>query len=92
MLIGILGGRVPDEVGDLDGDLLQHGLDAIIKLGLTKGHSSETELRLSLNKPCPMLSGQNGGNFTATLLRRPAAERAARTPSRTAGSPDISSS
>ena len=38
--------------GDLDGDLLRYGLDAIIKLGLTKGHSSEKELRLGLNKPC----------------------------------------
>ena len=52
MLIGILSVRVPDEVEDLDGDLLQHGLDAIFKLGLTNGHSSETELRLGLNKPC----------------------------------------
>ena len=52
MLIGIHGGRVPDEVEDLDRNLLQHGLDAIIKLGLTNGHSSETELRLGLNKPC----------------------------------------
>ena len=51
MLIGILDGRVPDEVKDLDSDLLRHGLDAIIKLGLTNGHSSETELRLGLNKP-----------------------------------------
>ena len=42
MLTGILGGRVPDEVEDLEGDLLRHGLDAIIKLGLTNGHSSET--------------------------------------------------
>ena len=52
MLIGFLGGRVHDEVKDLDGNLLRHGLDAILKLGLTKGHSSETELRLGLNKPC----------------------------------------
>ena len=52
MLIGILDGRVPDEVKDLDSNLLGHGLDAIIKLGLSKGHSSETELRLHLNKPC----------------------------------------
>ena len=52
MLIGILGERVPDEFEDLDDNLLRHSLDAIIKLGLTKGHSSETELRLGLNKPC----------------------------------------
>ena len=52
MLIRILGGRVPDEVKDLEGNLLRHGLDAIIKLGLTNGHSSETKLRLSQNKPC----------------------------------------
>ena len=44
MLIGIPGGRVPNEVEDLDGDLLCHGLDALIKLGLSNGHSSETEL------------------------------------------------
>ena len=43
---------VPDEVQDLDSDLLRHGLDAIIKLGLANGHSSEMELRLSMNKPC----------------------------------------
>ena len=40
------------EVEDLDDDILQHGMDAIIKLGLTKCHSSETELRLGLNKLC----------------------------------------
>ena len=40
-----------------------------------------------------MLSGQKGGNFTATVLSKSTAERAAEkaagTPSRTAGSPGI---
>ena len=52
MLIGLIGRRVPDEVKNLDGDLLQDRLDAIIKLGLTYCHSLEPELQLGLNKPC----------------------------------------
>ena len=52
MLIGIIGRRVPDEVKNLDSNLLQDRLDAIIKLGLTYCHSLEPELQLGLNKPC----------------------------------------
>ena len=52
MFIGILFGRVPDEVENLDGNFLCHRLDAIIKLGLTNNYSLESELRFSLNKPC----------------------------------------
>ena len=45
MLIGIFGGRVPDEVKNFESNLLRH------KLGLTNSHSLESELRLTLNKP-----------------------------------------
>ena len=52
MLIGIISRRVPDEVKNLDSNLLQDRLDAIIKLGLTYCHSLEPELQLGLNKQC----------------------------------------
>ena len=52
MLIGILGGRVPNEVENFDGDLLRHGLNAVIKLGLANSHCLELKLRLALYKPC----------------------------------------
>ena len=51
MLIGIFGGRVPDEVKNFESNLLRHRLKAIVKLGLTNSHSLESELRLTLNKP-----------------------------------------
>ena len=70
MLIGILGGRVPDEVEDLDGDLQWHGLDAIIKLGLTNSHSSETELRLGLNKSCLNVLWAERGQLHSNLVEK----------------------
>ena len=48
-LIGLVFGRVPDELEDLNGNILGHSLNATIKLGLTFNYSLELELRLWLN-------------------------------------------
>ena len=91
-MIGFVGREVPDEVKNLDGDFLLHRLDARIKLGWTYCLSFESELGFQLTNHVSMLCGQKRGSFTATVLRRLAAERAVGTPSRTAGSPGIANS
>ena len=52
MLIRIIGGRVPDHVENLHGNILRHGLDAVIELSLADWHSLKTELRFGLYEPC----------------------------------------
>ena len=75
MLIGIPGGMVPDEIKNFDGNFLRHGLNAIIKLGLTNNHYLQSELRFTLNKPRLNVVWPERSNFTATELGRSFAER-----------------
>ena len=47
-----IGGRSSDEDKNLDGNRLRHGLNHIVKLGLTARNSLQAELRFRLDQPC----------------------------------------
>ena len=49
MLIRIVGGRTPDEVENMDGDLFGHRLNKVVKLVLA--NTFQTKLRFELDKP-----------------------------------------
>ena len=94
VLIRIVSRKVSDYIENLHGNLLLHGLNAVVKLGFAQGHSLQTELGSGCTNHILMFSGQNVGSFTATASSRSGAVSVGGTgtPSRMLGSPGIANS